>query len=470
MVARAAIIGQGSAIERSPLTGAATQLRSLSIGYNNNLQSTTQYGTLSSPPDAIFEVPLPPPSLQLPEPLQSLDIHGDDDIAKMGKVRHIPGGPDISITQRKLFSFHKNKDLTSFTLATSRPTFLNRLSAHFIPGAAVAGQVVNVDDMREEAIEEFFEWLEFELEKINDFYREKEEENVQRLQELDEQLYIMKNMKLAEIRGETMEGSPGSAPRGANRDILPRVQPRTQHHRYHSAGVLHDTFVPEPSASKMKRAESMPHVTNLPSPHGSDTSAHCLPHFMTNRDNYQTAKLYRRTTANQRDYATQRRPINVITYRVARRRLKLALIEFYRGLELLKSYCNQNQEGFRKITKKFDKSTGLRTSKKFMSEKVNKSYFGTSDVLDTLVHQTEDLFSTYFERGNRKTAVQKLRNTEKSYEFYGSTFRSGILIGLGSFAAVQGIYLGLKAAGDPRNSYLLQVCRSYSSTESSLFD
>ena len=485
VVARSATIGRESAaVERSPLTGAATQLRSLSIGHGNNLQPMTQYGTLSSPADAIIDVPLPPPSLQLPEPMQSLDAHGDD-FAKMGKVRHIPGGPDISITQRKLFSFPKHKDLTSFTLATSRPALLKRMaSATRIPGTTVAGREVNVDDIREEAIEEFFEWLESELEKIDYFYREKEEENVRRLEELDEQVQIMKNMKLADIAGETIESSSGSAGREASRDILPKVQVRgsaqretnkdiqpkgqSRIHRYNSLGILHDTFVPEPSTSKTRRAESMP---NHPSPHHSGADAHRLPYFMTNRDNYQTAKhntggLYKRTNTGQLDYTAHRRPINEITYRVAKRRLKLAIIEFYRGLELLKSYCHQNQEGFRKITKKFDKSTGLRTSKKFMSEKVIKSYFGTSDVLDTLIHQTEDLFC-YFEKGNRKTAVQKLRSTERSHVFYGSTFRSGILLGLGFFAAVQGTVLGFRETpGDTswrpeEKSYLLQVCRSH---------
>lgn len=479
MVAQAAIIRQESAaIERSPLTGAATQLRSLSIGHSNNPQSTTQYGTLLSPPYSRIEVPLPPPSLQLPEPMQSLDIHSDDDFAKMGRVRHIPGGPDISITRCKLFSFHKNKDLTSFTMATSRPALLKRMvSTHWTPSTTVVGQVVNVDDIREEAIEEFFEWLESELEKINVFYKEKKEENERRLEELKEQLQIMEVMKLAEIRGETVKSSLGTE-RGASGDILRRGQAQ---HQFNSTGVLQDTFNPEPSASKTRRAESTPYLTNRPSPQHPDASAHCLPLFTTNRDNYQTAKQYterfsKRKATSQLDY---RPPMKEITYQLAKRRLKLAMIEFYRGLELLKSYCHQNQEGFRKIAKKFDKSTGLRTSKKFMSEKVNQSYFVLGD-LDSLIQETEDSFSRYFERGDRKTAVQKLRSKEKSKEFYGSTFRSGILLGLGFFAAVQGVLKATASLGkfkaapgldklehnttnedkDPI-SYLLQVCHFY---------
>lgn len=446
-----------AAIERSSLTGATNQLRSVQ---EHDTSSTTQYGTISSPPEGVPGVPHPPPSLQLPEPMQPLGL--DSTEAGTTKVRHIPGGPDISITKRKLFPFHKNKGLTSFTLANSRPALLKRvISTTRVSGAASGGKDVNVDDIREEAIEEFFQWLEAELKKIDTFYRLKEEEAARRLEELHEQLHIMRDMRLAEIRGPTKSGPASSAehdPEGEG-----DAQKHKKPHVWYQAGVVRNPFGSEPSPGKIKKAESLQRITTATSQHYPDLGGHLPPSFVTNRSSLgiEHRRIFDQRIPDHRDYAIQRKPMNEITYRVARRKLKTAMIEYYRGLELLKSYCHQNQEGLRKITKKFDKATGLRTSKRFMAEKISKSYFGASDVLETLMHQTEDLFARYFERGDRKHAVERLRTREKSHEFYGSTFRSGILLGLGVFGAIQGLVLGLEGTTIPeiadQSSYLLQV-------------
>ncbi|KAF8469454.1 EXS family-domain-containing protein [Kalaharituber pfeilii] len=453
--------GEETVAERSPLAPAAGRMRAASVGQSQNAVQApyTQYGTL------------PPPSLHLPEPMQPLEENGNGSVGVDAtrtdlpdKAKHIPGGPDVPFPKRKLLPFSKNKALTSFTKANSRPALIKRvISASRVPGATMAGRDMDVDDIRDEAIEEFFRWMETELHKIDTFYRMKEDEAVRRLEELREQLHIMRDMRIAEIRNTTRVNSSGSVD---DEGLGPAKQKKK--HLWKSIGVVRHSFVAGPSPSSILKAEALQRITTatpqlLPDIRGRMPASFTTMH-VNSRSSMQSTReqgYFRQLTAEERDYTVQRHPINEITYRVAKRKLKAAMMEYYRGLELLKSYCHQNREGLRKINKKFDKATGLRTSKRFMNEKVNKSYFGSSDVLENLIHQTEDLFCPYFVRGDRKHAVERLRTKDKPFEFYGSMFRSGILLGLGFFAGVQGVVLGFESAATPgiedQSSYLLQL-------------
>lgn len=71
-----------------------------------------------------------------------------------------------------------------------------------------------------------------------------------------------------------------------------------------------------------------------------------------------------------------------------------------------------NRTGFRKITKKYRKATrqeytGVHDT--YMDDKVNKSYFTTSDEVQKLFGEYEKLYADQFEAENRKDAAMKLR-------------------------------------------------------------
>lgn len=288
------------------------------------------------------------------------------------------------------------------------------------------------DEVREKE-KEFFDFLDSELQKVENFYRQKEDHAGKRLAMLREQLHEMRNRRISEIaeakrRKRDGESNGHDAKEGFKSNgtgPLPMLDP-----------LKAKLFKPGPNS---KALQKMPQTPN---------------HNGANPD-------------ERRDYV--RRPDeHEVPYRTAKRKLKLALQEFYRGLELLKSYALLNRTAFRKLNKKYDKSTHARPPYRYMNEKVNKSWFVNSDVLDGHLQAVEDLYARYFERGNHKLAAGKLRNlTKKKRDESGSAFRNGLLIGVGAVFSVQGLVQGAQLLFDEdddvrsQTSYLMQIYGGY---------
>ncbi|KAK1235825.1 Xenotropic and polytropic retrovirus receptor 1 [Marasmius sp. AFHP31] len=127
-------------------------------------------------------------------------------------------------------------------------------------------------------------------------------------------------------------------------------------------------------------------------------------------------------------------------YHTAKKRLKKAVVEHYRLIELLHNYRVLNITGFRKALKKFEKVTGVPAQKAYMTEKVETSAFSTGQSLRSMMNEMEALYTSRFVRGNRKAAMAHLRgvNAHKTHHF--SSFRTGIMLGVAVPALVSGIY------------------------------
>ncbi|KAL2861255.1 SPX-domain-containing protein [Aspergillus lucknowensis] len=279
--------------------------------------------------------------------------------------------------------------------------------------------------------DEFFAFLDGELEKIESFYHMKEREASERLRIIREQLHTMRNQRVQEVR---------HVRRYRSRDIEQRSS--------EAPGRLSSSRIKVAFAGRRigKNSEAL---AALATPGGAQPQD---PDFITRRRDF--------TRHPEEDPL----PRSEVPYRSAKRKLKYALQEFYRGVELLKSYAYVNRTAFRKINKKYDKVVGTRPSMRFISEKVNKAWFVQSEVTESLLATAEDLYARYFEGGKRKIAASKLRHTlRKSGDYSPNTFRCGLLSMAGVLFAIQSlIYAGqhLKDS-DPtirvHTGYLLQV-------------
>ncbi|KAF3002764.1 hypothetical protein E8E14_007441 [Neopestalotiopsis sp. 37M] len=284
---------------------------------------------------------------------------------------------------------------------------------------------------------EFFEFLDGELEKVETFYKQKEEQAGQRLAILRDQLHEMRNRRAAELAEarRQKEGENG-----------------------YSNGHNHDQENSDKSQSRMAPNNWMdPIKARILSP--GPNSKNLLKMA-------QTPNLGPMLRPDQRDYV--RTGDRDVPYRSAKRKLKLALQEFYRGLELLKSYTLLNRTAFRKLNKKYDKAVNARPPYRFMNEKVNKSWFVNSEALDVHIKTVEDLYARYFEKGNHKIAAGKLRRlTKKPKDESGSTFMTGIFLGTGGVFTVQGLIYGAELLFDDdpvvreQTSYLMQIYGGY---------
>ncbi|OCB90034.1 EXS family protein/ERD1/XPR1/SYG1 family protein [Sanghuangporus baumii] len=128
-------------------------------------------------------------------------------------------------------------------------------------------------------------------------------------------------------------------------------------------------------------------------------------------------------------------------YKNAKKNLKKAILEYYRGLELLNNYRVLNLTGFRKALKKFEKTVKVPyIQQAYMQEKVESSAFASGATIEDLLKDVEESYAQYFEHGDTKKARERLRATASQKRHHFSTFRSGLYLGLAIPALADGIY------------------------------
>ncbi|EXJ91537.1 hypothetical protein A1O3_00085 [Capronia epimyces CBS 606.96] len=296
---------------------------------------------------------------------------------------------------------------------------------------------------------DFFTFLDKELEKIESFYKMKEEEATDRLGILRNQLHEMRDRRLGEIL-ETQKAMETSEQPAGGVGLPSNDQSRTSSKENAYPNGNGSAFIKKPIGEALgrrtaigKTSQAMQQLSSPPGP-----------------------KARRWIKDANQDYVRHKRP-NDVPYRFAKRRLKQALQEYYRGLELLKSYALLNRTAFRKINKKYDKLVQARPTLQYMSEKVNNAYFVQSDVVDNHLIAVEDLYARYFERGNHKMAVRKLRSRSGVGDQSGTTFRNGLYVAAGTCFGISGLVQGAKLLFDQdptistNTSYLLQLYAGY---------
>jgi len=302
---------------------------------------------------------------------------------------------------------------------------------------------------------EFFEFLDDELDKIETFYKLKEEEASERLRVLRNQLHKMRDRRIADIQKSKGQKHPPED--GILDEVLPAItmaNASSQENGHASAtatanGHGHGHFM-KPLSDALTRGGTI----------GKTSKA------MIGQSSPPGPNAQQRIKDAKQDYVRHKHG-DEVPYIYAKKRLKLALQEFYRALELLKSYALLNRTGFRKINKKYDKAVQARPPLAYMTEKVNNAYFVQSDVVDHHLTAVEDLYARYFERGNHKIAVRKLRSKMGTGDLSSTTFRNGLYVAAGACFGISGLVDAADRlfSSDPemslQTSYLLQLYGGY---------
>lgn len=448
--------------------------------------AVTNYGSIiSSPPSGRM---MQPPSLELPDPAMSptedpyarhnrawrhsrlnpmatppshRPAATGDGAFEVGKTNS-PTKAHFSLPARHRNIFRPRRTASTPGAATSpaQPPLLRRIFSNAPIGSPV------VRDMPLEAYKEFdlrqaefTAFLDKELHKIESFYKSKEGEATQRLEILKQQLHEMRDRRMEEVAA------------AQKAEELAKRERERQGSKY--AENNHETArsTASAAASALRMLQPFENALGLGNKFGKNTKALKAMGSPTTSAGISPEHLARHQQADshaRRDFARRHAPRDDIPYRSAKRKLKLAMQEFYRGLELLKSYALLNRTAFRKINKKYDKALKARPIGRYMSEKVNKSWFVQSEVLDTLLVAVEDLYARYFERGNHKVAVGKLRSKASRVGAYGgSIFRNGLLLAGGLVLGIEGVIYGAEHLLNPdpttrvQASYLLQIYAGY---------
>ncbi|PHH63384.1 hypothetical protein CDD81_5985 [Ophiocordyceps australis] len=450
----------GSAAAAAPLSAASlspSQPRPISTCESEALTgngNALQYGSFAPTPALHNLPPLAPDNLQLPSP--ALQPPPDTPTAKPGffprpRLGNLIPGRRAASSAALESDNHANATRRPSAALTRRatalassPLYLRRIFSH--ASATRRSREEERFDLVRQRQRDFLDFMDSELDKVETFYKLKEGQAGQRLAVLREQLHEMRNRRTREIAkaaaNEPSHGPPASQSGASNADTQTTAT-GTTNDKTSLAMTLVQPLKARifPLGPNSKALRSMARTPCLPPTSSGET---------------------------RRDYS-RRPPDHDISYRTAKRKLKVAMHEFYRGLELLKSYALLNRTAFRKLNKKYDKALHTRHPLRYMDEKVSRAWFVNSDVLETYIKDVEDLYARYFEGGNHKVAAGKLRSIARKApaDQSASAFINGFFLGTGVVFCAQGLVYAVHIVLNnsyqlgSEASYLLQLYAGY---------
>ncbi|BGP02696.1 EXS family protein/ERD1/XPR1/SYG1 family protein [Rhodotorula toruloides ATCC 204091] len=273
----------------------------------------------------------------------------------------------------------------------------------------------------------FFTLLDRELERVTSFYADRETEATKRFEQLDAQWKELANHKKEFQAFRERELHP---PQFVT-SILPK--------RGHLPNVPGSHLVRRTLAHRRRQLADAAHMGNGDQPErrlsgeSEDSHERGGDEHAGDADDEGTAREQVFKQVRPEDYTN------------ARSKLKLATFEYYRYLGMLKSYRVLNRTGFAKALKKYEKATQIPCAVKY-SEKVEKANFVASTKLDDLIRETENAFANVFERGDRKKALERLRDFGEKKRHHFSTWRAGMFMGAGLPLMIEGLVLTFKAS------------------------
>ncbi|XP_010511890.1 PREDICTED: phosphate transporter PHO1 homolog 1 [Camelina sativa] len=293
-----------------------------------------------------------------------------------------------------------------------------------------------------DAAKEFFACLDTQLNKVNQFYKTKEKEFLERGECLKKQMEILIELKEAfkqkhangESTQESKEDDSISCTISCEEDS---VRNRTEQMQVEES-CLEESEDNGPEALESPRSEEPIKINNEDSKltTGSGRVFSCqgknvkikIP--LTNPSRTFSAISYLINQSSSKKYGPDggnKLQISKKKLSHAEKMIKGALTELFKGLNYLKTYRNLNMLAFMNILKKFDKVTGKQILPIYLKV-VESSYFNSSDKVINLSDEVEGWFIKHFAGENRRKAMKYLKPHHRK-ESHSVTFFIGLFTG-----------------------------------------
>lgn len=280
----------------------------------------------------------------------------------------------------------------------------------------------------EDEVRVFFERLDGELNKVNQFYKRQEKEFLERGEILHRQLQILLDLKHLLSADRNRKYPPPSKPSEAasfhrflsrhpnyseDESKLEASQTNEVKATLEKNGVnfVHSATVAKTKNGKCKMAMRIDIPTAGPARAITAATSMLWEDLVNNPMTEGCVDL------------NQKRKIQY-----AEKMIRGAFVELYRALGLLKTYSTLNMVAFSKILKKFDKVSCQKTSENYLAE-VKRSHFVSSDKVVRLMDEVESIFTKHFADNDRKKAMKFLRPQQQHKDSHTITFFVGLFTG-----------------------------------------
>ncbi|KAM7276203.1 hypothetical protein ACFE04_018069 [Oxalis oulophora] len=292
-----------------------------------------------------------------------------------------------------------------------------------------------------DATKEFFTCLDSQLNKVNQFYRTKEKEFLDRGEMLMKQLEILSQLKIAlkeQQRDKEISSlddpsisctisEEDSTKDGAEQenDTDETTKGKTPYLDSPGSEDLGKSMKIKKEDSKLRSLSSRKFSCQ-----GKNLKIH-IPLTTPSRTLSAISYLVWEDLMNQSSKKCNleggKFSFNKTRLNHAEKMIKGAIIELYKGLSYLKTYRNLNMLAFIKILKKFDKITEKEILPIYLRV-VESSYFNGSDKVMKLADEVEEIFIKHFAQEDRRKGMKYLRPSQ-SKDPHSVTFFIGLFTG-----------------------------------------
>ncbi|XP_024978671.1 phosphate transporter PHO1 homolog 3-like [Cynara cardunculus var. scolymus] len=297
----------------------------------------------------------------------------------------------------------------------------------------------------------FFKRLDFEFNKVIQFYRGKVEEVVQQAEELNIQMDALIALRIKvndPAAAAVVSPMTNNDPASVSPFINQRNTGSSPLEAIHEVEMSNHGNEKEPEKKRLNGGKDY-----------KLASLEVLNHIKINA----TPETPRSTMRSVFNSTRSDLHFNKKELRDAQEKLKKAFIEFHQKLRLLSSYAFLNQLAFSKIMKKYDKITSRNASHAYL-QMVEESYLSESNEVSKLIERVEAAFVKHFCNGNRHQGMNSLRPKAKR-DKHGVTFFVGCSIGCSLalvVAIIASLHAGVLLKSEGRDAYMNTIFPLYS--------